>query len=159
MMEFDIDKTDRFVIKIDENKIEKFEIKYERGDLNIGKGEDVVSIPIDNIASVYKQTMLARFAMMHPIISGAIYLNNEDDSNNLDNRKQINKLQIQLLASKNEKKVIKEVEIIKSKGIDKVYYLKMKNGYYKVFIDSKNKNRYRKLLPKYSDSFLVRIEG
>ncbi|HFU76372.1 MAG TPA: hypothetical protein ENK66_09020 [Arcobacter sp.] len=45
MMEFDVNKYDRFVIKIDENKVEKFAIKYENGNLNMGTGDDIVSIP------------------------------------------------------------------------------------------------------------------
>jgi len=154
MMEFDVNRNDRFVIRIDENRIEKFAIKYKNGTLNIGKGEDIISIPVDDISKVYKSSLfyvspLYKFYRMYEMLS----------STNSEKKKDFDKIQIQLLASKNEKKVIKELEKIRSKGIDNVYYLKMKNGYYKVFIDSNDKNKFRRLLPKYSDSFLVRIES
>jgi len=159
MMEFDVDKNDRFVIRIDENKIEKFSIKYKDGDLNIGKGKDIVSIPIDDISDTSKKVLLGRLAIIYPFITGIIYLSKKNSSDALDNNEYSTKVQLQLLASKNEKKVIKEIKLIKSKGIEEVYYLKMKNGYYKVFIDSDDKKKFRRLLPKYSDSFLVKIES
>jgi len=159
MMEFDVDKNDRFVIRIDENKIEKFSIKYKDGDLNIGKGKDIVSIPIDDISDTSKKVLLGKLAMTHPFIAaGIMHFSKKISSDALDNNEYSNKVQLQLLASKNEKKVIKEIKLIKSKGIEEVYYLKMKNGYYKVFIDSDDKKKFRRLLPKYGDSFLVKIE-
>lgn len=158
MMEFDVNSNDRFVIKIDENKIEKFVINYYDGDLNIGKGKDIVSIPIDDISDFYKKVILGKLAMVNPLVAGIMYFSREASSDDLDNNRYVNKIQLQLLASTNENQVIKELEKIRSKGIDNVYYLKMKNGYYKVFIDSNDKSKFRRLLPQYSDSFLVRIE-
>lgn len=157
MMEFDVDKNDRFIIRIDEDKIEKFAITYEDGNLNIGKGDDIVSIPVDDIAKVTGSIAVAKLVPT-PLVAGyMLYKSLSSDESKV--KENINKVQVQLLASKNESKVIQEIKRIKSQGVDNVYYLEMKNGYYKVLVDSDDKDKLRRLLPEYSDSFLVRIEN